>query len=70
MTRLYSFQLALGLGAVFVARAAEREDTARGFRNKQNIVHAIYFHCGGLDVAPQHEVAARICDKKSVAESL
>ena len=26
--------------------------TARGFRNKQNFVHAIYFHCGGLDLAP------------------
>jgi hypothetical protein len=27
--------------------------TARGFRNRQNFVHAIYFHCGGLDLAPQ-----------------
>ena len=27
--------------------------TARGFRNKQNFVRAIYFHCGGLDLAPQ-----------------
>jgi transposase len=26
--------------------------TARGFRNKTNFVHAIYFHCGGLDLAP------------------
>src|SRR6516225_8208530 len=26
--------------------------TARGFRNKQNFIHAIYFHCGGLDLAP------------------
>ena len=26
--------------------------TARGFRNKQNFMHAIYFHCGGLDLAP------------------
>jgi transposase len=26
--------------------------TARGFRNKKNFVHAIYFHCGGLDLAP------------------
>jgi len=26
--------------------------TARGFRNFQNFVHAIYFHCGGLDLAP------------------
>ena len=26
--------------------------TARGFRNKRNFVHAIYFHCGGLDLAP------------------
>jgi transposase len=26
--------------------------TARGFRNKQNFVNAIYFHCGGLDLAP------------------
>ncbi len=25
--------------------------TARGFRNKQNFIHAIYFHCGGLDLA-------------------
>jgi transposase len=25
--------------------------TARGFRNKQNFVNAIYFHCGGLDLA-------------------
>jgi transposase len=23
------------------------------FRNKQNFVHAIYFHCGGLDMAPE-----------------
>ena len=27
--------------------------TARGFRNKQNFVHAIYFHCGGLNLAPE-----------------
>lgn len=26
--------------------------TARGFRNKQNFIDAIYFHCGGLDLAP------------------
>lgn len=26
--------------------------TARGFRNKANFVTAIYFHCGGLDLAP------------------
>src|SRR5712691_8781538 len=26
--------------------------TARGFRNQKNFVHAIYFHCGGLDLAP------------------
>ena len=26
--------------------------TARGFRNFQNFVNAIYFHCGGLDLAP------------------
>jgi transposase len=26
--------------------------TARGFRNKQNFIHAIYFHCGGLDLTP------------------
>ena len=26
--------------------------TARGFRNKQNFVNAIYFHCGGLNLAP------------------
>lgn len=28
--------------------------TARGFRNKTNFIHAIYFHCGGLDLAPIH----------------
>ena len=27
--------------------------TARGFRNRQNFVHAIYFHCGGLDLTPE-----------------
>ena len=27
--------------------------TARGFRNKQNFINAIYFHCGGLDLARQ-----------------
>ena len=27
--------------------------TARGFRNRRNFVHAIYFHCGGLDLAPE-----------------
>jgi len=27
--------------------------TARGFRNRQNFAHAIYFHCGGLDLAPE-----------------
>ena len=27
--------------------------TARGYRNRQNFVHAIYFHCGGLDMAPE-----------------
>ena len=26
--------------------------TARGFRNKQNFMTAIYFHCGGLDMRP------------------
>lgn len=26
--------------------------TARGFRNKANFITAIYFHCGGLDLAP------------------
>ena len=26
--------------------------TARGLRNKQNFVNAIYFHCGGLNLAP------------------
>jgi transposase len=26
--------------------------TARGFRNFDNFVEAIYFHCGGLDLAP------------------
>jgi transposase len=26
--------------------------TARGFRNRNNFIHAIYFHCGGLDLAP------------------
>lgn len=26
--------------------------TARGFRNKQNFIHAIYFHCGDLKLAP------------------
>ena len=25
--------------------------TACGFRNKQNFIHGIYFHCGGLDLA-------------------
>ena len=28
--------------------------TARGFRNQQNCINAIYFHCGGLDMAPSH----------------
>jgi transposase len=28
--------------------------TARGFRNKQNFVKAIYFHCGGLDLTRNH----------------
>ena len=26
--------------------------TARGFRNKQNFINAIYFHCGSLNLAP------------------
>ena len=26
--------------------------SARGFRNKQNFINAIYFHCGDLDLAP------------------
>ena len=26
--------------------------TARGFRNQQNFITAIYFHCGGLELAP------------------
>lgn len=26
--------------------------TARGFRNKQNFINAIYFHCGGLNLTP------------------
>jgi transposase len=28
--------------------------TARGFRNQQNFINAIYFHCGGLDMDPAH----------------
>ena len=28
--------------------------TARGFRNQQNFINAIYFHRGGLDRAPSH----------------
>ena len=27
--------------------------TARGFRNKQNFVNALYFHRGGLNLAPE-----------------
>jgi transposase len=27
--------------------------TARGFRNQQNFITAIYFHCGGLDLDPE-----------------
>lgn len=27
--------------------------TARGFRNQQNFIHAIYFHCGGLNLDPE-----------------
>jgi transposase len=27
--------------------------TARGFRNRQNFIRAIYFHAGGLDLAPR-----------------
>lgn len=27
--------------------------TARGFRNRQNFIHAIFFHCGGLDLSPE-----------------
>jgi len=26
--------------------------TARGFRDIQNFINAIYFHCGGLHLAP------------------
>jgi len=26
--------------------------TARGFRNLRNFFHAVYFPCGGLDLAP------------------
>lgn len=26
--------------------------TARGFRDKQNFINAIYFHCGGLGLVP------------------
>ena len=26
--------------------------TAGGFRSKENFIHAIYTHCGGLDLAP------------------
>jgi transposase len=26
--------------------------TARGFRNQKNFINAIYFHCGGLNLAP------------------
>jgi transposase len=26
--------------------------TARGYRNKQNFINAIYFHCGDLDMSP------------------
>ena len=27
--------------------------TAGGFRNQQNFITAIYFHCGGLDLDPE-----------------
>jgi transposase len=26
--------------------------TARGFRNRENLMTAIYFHCGGLELTP------------------
>jgi len=26
--------------------------TARGFRNQQNFINDIYFHCGGLNLVP------------------
>jgi transposase len=32
--------------------------TARGFRNKQNFINAIYFHCGGLDLAPSPQAGS------------
>ena len=34
------------------AKIQRVKHTARGFRNRRNFVHAIYFHCGGLDLAP------------------
>ena len=27
-------------------------EAVKRFRDKQNFIHAIYFHCGGLDLAP------------------
>jgi len=32
--------------------------TARGFRNKQNFINAIYFHCGG-SISPQLPLNSR-----------
>ncbi|MGB7718712.1 MAG: transposase [Bryobacteraceae bacterium] len=33
------------------ARIQRVKYAARGFRSRRNFVHAIYFHCGGLDLA-------------------
>jgi len=45
-------ELRLEKGEVHIYKIQWVKYTARGFRNKQNFINAIYFHCGGLDLAP------------------
>jgi hypothetical protein len=43
----------LTLAGPILPNAEGIADPSRGFRNKQNFIKAIYFHCGGLDLARQ-----------------
>jgi transposase len=45
--------------------------TARGFRDKQNFIDAIYFHCGGLDLAlgpPENPVGRKNISSATLIE--
>jgi Transposase, Mutator family len=51
-SRAYSIRLRIAANESLNAKIQWVKCTARGFWNKLNFIHAIHFHCAGLDLAP------------------